>query len=244
MIQSTRLLLMAGAALLAASAGPASAEVLLSGQAAGGSYAVKVVSYRDIPFRTVVRQQYDFSCGSAALATLLRYHYGMAVGETDTFKGMWDKGDQTKIQKVGFSLLDMKRYLESHGYRADGFRLPLSQLEQVEAPGIALIDLGSYRHFVVIKGVRGDKVLVGDPAHGLKTYSRADFEKMWNGVVFAIHSGAPAPGEFNRDAEWKPFARAPLSQRLADTDLEAMTRDLSPMYQITLIHDISTPVTP
>ncbi|RYF14189.1 MAG: peptidase C39, partial [Oxalobacteraceae bacterium] len=26
-------------------------------------------------FETVVRQQYDFSCGSAALATLLRYHY-------------------------------------------------------------------------------------------------------------------------------------------------------------------------
>lgn len=241
MIQPARGLLAASAAFLLTSADVASAEVLLSGQAAGGSYAVKVISYRDIPFRTVVRQQYDFSCGSAALATLLRYHYGVDVGETDTFKAMWETGDQAKIQKVGFSLLDMKRYLEGHGLKADGFRLSLSQLEQVKAPAIVLIDLGSYRHFVVIKGVRGDKVLVGDPAQGLKTYSRAEIEKMWNGVVFAIHSGADAPGGFNRDEEWRPFARAPMSQRLADTDLEALTRDLNPMYQIMRVHDVSVP---
>ena len=35
---------------------------------AGGNYEVYVMSWWEIPFRSVVRQQYDFSCGSAAMA--------------------------------------------------------------------------------------------------------------------------------------------------------------------------------
>ena len=47
----------------------------------GSLYSVKVMTFRDIPFRTVIRQQYDYSCGSASLATLLHFHYGRPVGE-------------------------------------------------------------------------------------------------------------------------------------------------------------------
>ena len=54
------------AAALLGSAAPAMAEVRLSGEA-GGNYRVQVMSWWDIPFRSVVRQQYDFSCGSAAV---------------------------------------------------------------------------------------------------------------------------------------------------------------------------------
>ena len=43
---------------------PAQSQVVLN---SGGAFDLQVVSYRDIPYRTVVRQQYDYSCGSAAL---------------------------------------------------------------------------------------------------------------------------------------------------------------------------------
>ena len=60
-----------GAALaalgLACLAAPAHAQVRTHGEF-GGSYTIGVTSWRDIPFRTVVRQQYDYSCGSAAVA--------------------------------------------------------------------------------------------------------------------------------------------------------------------------------
>ncbi|WP_204283799.1 C39 family peptidase, partial [Klebsiella pneumoniae] len=69
-------------------------------------------------FRTVVRQQYDYSCGSAAVATLLRYHYGRPTVESDVFSAMWRSGDQAQIKRAGFSMLDMKRYLDSQGYMA------------------------------------------------------------------------------------------------------------------------------
>ena len=62
-------------------------------------------------FETVVRQQFDFSCGSAALATLLRYHYEDPQNEQTVFLGMFQDGDQAQIRKLGFSLLDMNRYL-------------------------------------------------------------------------------------------------------------------------------------
>ncbi len=41
---------------------------------------------------------------------------------------MFERGDQAKIRKEGFSMLDMKRYLESLGLRADGFELPVDRL--------------------------------------------------------------------------------------------------------------------
>ena len=112
---------------------PAAAQVSFS--QGGGTYSLQVVSYRDIPFRTVVRQEYDYSCGSAALATLLRYHYGRDVAEHEVFLSMYENGDRQAIERVGFSLLDMKRYLDSHGFQADGFRMTLAALEEAHAAG-------------------------------------------------------------------------------------------------------------
>ncbi|MFP4904453.1 peptidase C39, partial [Paraburkholderia sp. BR14261] len=34
-------------------------------------------SMRDLRYRSIVSQQYDYSCGAAALATLLKYGYGI-----------------------------------------------------------------------------------------------------------------------------------------------------------------------
>ncbi len=43
-------------------------------------------SLRDMRYRDLVRQGYDFSCGTAALATVLRYGYGMDVTEAGLIK--------------------------------------------------------------------------------------------------------------------------------------------------------------
>jgi len=215
-------------ATVVASGGAAAAEVMIN--QGGAAYSVQVVSYRDIPFRTVVRQEYDYSCGSAALATLLRYHYGRDVQERDVFVSMYENGDREAIQRVGFSLLDMKRYLETHGFQSDGFRMSLTALEEARAPAIVVINQQGYRHFVVLKGVSGGRVLVGDPALGLKTYGEAEFAAMWNGIAFMIRDSAD---RFNVADEWRPFATAPMDRALPTDSLAAMTRELPPLYQIT-----------
>ena len=115
---------------------------------AGGSFNVPVVSLKEARFKTVIKQQYDFSCGSAALATLLKFHYDTDTDEQSVFKAMYDVGDQAKIKKLGFSLLDMKKFLQSIDLKADGFKLTLEKLRQVGVPAIALVETSGYKHFV------------------------------------------------------------------------------------------------
>ena len=108
----------------------------------GGAFSVPVSSLKESRFRTTARQQYDFSCGSAALSTLLTHHYGIKVSEQTVFEQMYRVGNQAKIRQQGFSLLDMKRYLDARGIRADGFQVGLDEIESAGVPGIALVNMG------------------------------------------------------------------------------------------------------
>lgn len=223
------------AALLSAFGGSsARAEVRLSNEAVGANYRVDVMSWWDIPFRSVVRQKFDFSCGSAAVATLLTHHYGRKTTENDSFKAMWDSGDQAVIRKVGFSLFEMKTYLGQLGYRAEGYRLTRAQLVRLQRPIIVLLVTKGFRHFVVVKGVRNGRVLVGDPMLGLGEYSFADFAKVWNGIGLAI---VEAPSTFapayNLAGDWGPWSSAPMESGGLRVALSEITNDLPPDYQIT-----------
>lgn len=185
---------------------------------AGSRMLLQVWSMRELKVRSVVLQKYDFSCGSAAVATLLSYHYGHPVTEEVAFRAMFDNGDQQKIQREGFSLLDMKRFLEAQGYRADGFEVSLDDLANAGVPAIVLFVDKGYHHFVVVKGMRGDKVLLGDPAVGMRVVRRKEFEASWpSRIVFVIHD-APTTGEFNTARDWSFRPNSPLGRPLsADT---------------------------
>src|SRR5262249_33684371 len=95
-----------------------------------------VESMRDIRYHNIVAQQHDYSCGAASLATLLKYHYGKDVAESQIIVELFQSGDQEKIRKEGFSLLDLKRYAENHGYETKGFRISPDVLEQLAIPAI------------------------------------------------------------------------------------------------------------
>ena len=113
------------AALIASLATASDVDVRV---AQDGAYVMRVTSLREARFATTMRQKYDFSCGSAALATLLTYHYGQPVSEQEVFAKMYAAGDRAKIGKQGFSLLDMKHYLTARGFQAD--QAVLRELEQ------------------------------------------------------------------------------------------------------------------
>ena len=220
LVRHTRLLCsgLVGCWLLSALSAMAGSMVLPGG---AGIYTVDVTSFREAKFKTVYEQQYDYSCGSAALASLLTYHYDNEVSEQAVFKEMYEKGNREKIHKQGFSLLDMKHYAESHGFRADGFRIGLDKLVEVGVPAITLIKNDGYMHFVLVKGVTDKEVLVGDPSLGVKAMPRSQFESMWEGrVMFIIHNRLDAAREhFNAEPEWKLTARAPLGMALNQNSL-------------------------
>jgi predicted double-glycine peptidase len=185
-------------------------------------------SLRDSHFKHVVRQEYDFSCGSAALATLLTYHYGHPVDESSVLEAMFEIGDQAKIRREGFSLLDMKNYLESIGYHAEGYRESLDKLSHVGIPAIVLINRKGYMHFVVVQGVTQDQVSVADPTLGLRIYDRADFEKMWSGILFVVLNDKKiANATFNVKDDWSTNGNPNFRHMLDRSDLASLTVDTS-----------------
>lgn len=179
-------------------------------------YSVPVKTMKERLFDTTVAQQHDFSCGAAAVATLLTYHYEHPVSEADVFKAMYEGGERQTIRKRGFSMLDMKRYLEANGFKAEGYRLSLAQLETVAVPVIVLVKDNGYNHFVVVKGIKDDRILLGDPAMGMRTVTRADFERAYGGVSLLIRNYA-ARGKlhFNLRADWAVRPSGPMAMAIA-----------------------------
>lgn len=221
-------------ALILGAAAPGEAgSVWLPG--ADGIANVPARSIQERKFERVVRQQYDFSCGSAALATLLTFHYEDQTSEQAAFAAMYEAGDKEKIARVGFSLLDMKTYLEAHGYQADGFEASLDTLAEAGVPAIALINYRGYQHFVVIKGLDRDRneVLVGDPSLGLRFMSRTEFERMWENRILFIIRNRPAIGRrhFSPAEEWQALARAPLGEALSRDSLASLTVALPALFR-------------
>lgn len=211
---------------------PVGAEVRLSGEA-GANYRIQVMSWWEIPYRTVVRQKYDFSCGSAALATLLTFHYERPTPEKATFTEMWKNGDKETIRKVGFSMFEMKTYLSSLGLRAEGYRVGREGLAKMNRPAIVLVDLKGFKHFVVVKGVRRGRVLVGDPMLGLTEYDIEDFAKIWNGIaLMVVAKESDEPHRFNLANDWGPWATAPLEDGALHVAATDFTSHLPPSYQL------------
>ena len=137
--------------------------------------------------RQVVPQTLDYSCGAAALATLLRYHFGHQVTEIDAILGMFKHGEQEKIRQRGFSMLDMKKFALRKGLQAKGYRVEdINLLKQANIPVIALIETNRYKHFVVIRCLDDRFVYLSDPSWGNRKMPLADFQNYWNQAILVL----------------------------------------------------------
>lgn len=192
----------------------------------GGTLSVPTVSMKEARFISTLRQQYDFSCGSAAVATLLSHHYGLKVDEAAVFQSMFERGNQDKIRREGFSMLDMKLYLDNKGFIATGIEASLDELGKANVPAIALINESGYAHFVVIKGLRPGEVLIGDPAAGTRVLPRKDFERHWMNNILLVVSNRIELARFNHETDWRVRPKAPLRRGVdsGGADLQLLQR--------------------
>jgi uncharacterized protein len=153
---------------------------------------VNVVPKKQRPVRSllemrrenVVIQSWDLSCGAAALATLLRYEFGESVTEKDIAHGLMRRSEYVENPKLvqvreGFSLLDLKRFVQDRGYKGLGFgQLEFNDLIE-RAPVMVPINALGYNHFAIFRGVKGNRVLLADPAWGNRTMTIDKFQRMW-----------------------------------------------------------------
>ena len=162
------------------------AVVALSGCAASGPplSTRPVESLLEMRHHDVTIQHWDLSCGAAALDTLLRYQWGDPVTERQIALGLMKRPAYLKNPELirireGFSLLDLKRYVDAHGYEGNGYGgLDLHDLVKF-APIMVPINALGYNHFVVFRGIYGDRVLLADPAWGNRTMTVAQFMGIW-----------------------------------------------------------------
>ena len=143
-----------------------------------------VKSLLELRHERVIIQEWDLSCGAAALATILNYQYGDTVSEREVATELISRAkyvDNPSLVKTqqGFSLLDLKKYVDARGYRGVGYgQFELEALIE-RAPLIVPIQVNGYSHFVVFRGIRGNRVLVADPAWGNRTFTIDEFEDAW-----------------------------------------------------------------
>jgi predicted double-glycine peptidase len=158
----------------------------------------RVKSLMELRQEQVVLQNLDFSCGAAALATVLRYGFGEDTSERELISLIFvfgqtpEKGVKKYFKRQGFTLLDLKRAARAKGFRSVGykgmsFEELVETLEQEQLPVLLPIRPMDYNHFVVVKGVHGNRVYFADPAFGNNTMTISQFTDIWiDGIGFII----------------------------------------------------------
>ena len=145
-------------------------------------------SLKEIRERGVVMQKWETSCAAATLATVLTYGFKDGVTERYVAARMLEKSTAATIKKQGgFSLLDMKHFVEERGYIGLGYRdLSLSDLKAFHAPIVPIVNYG-FNHYVVINGIQDDEVLLADPAFGNRKMHVDQFNEVWvQGIAFVV----------------------------------------------------------
>jgi predicted double-glycine peptidase len=143
-----------------------------------------VKSLLEMRRENVIVQTYDLSCGAAALATLLTYQHGDPVTEKEITEQLIRDprylADPLIVRKnQGFSLLDLKRFVERRGYEGLGYgQLELENLIEM-APVLVPIHTNGYNHFVIFRGIIGNRVALADPAFGNRTMPIEVFKTAW-----------------------------------------------------------------
>ena len=170
-----------------------SAVLLLANYAVAQDYR-PVTSLLEIRKQNVATQEWDLSCGAAALATILNYQHGDPVSEREIATRMMGRTEYLENPmlvnwRLGFSLLDLKRFVDDRGYNGIGLgQLTLEHLV-ARAPMIVPINVYGYQHFVVFRGMLGNRVLLADPAFGNRTMLRSEFDNAWLDFADIGHVG-------------------------------------------------------
>lgn len=175
-------------------------RVPLGAYGTGLSLDVPVKSVKELREEGVVLQQLDYSCGSAALATIFTSYLEQPFSEAEIIDFIVRNGNMEKIMvRKGFSLLDLKRFAEAHDVQATGYGLDYDSLRELNVPVLVPLyrEDVDMRHFVIFRGAIEDRVFLADPAIGRQTMMRSEFERLWSpkvGMVFT-HPNVPPAAE-------------------------------------------------
>ncbi|MEM7477332.1 MAG: cysteine peptidase family C39 domain-containing protein [Planctomycetota bacterium] len=155
------------------------------------SFGRQVVSWVELKNQNVVMQKQDYSCGAAAVATVLRYYWGEDVTEADVLSTLAISLKPHALQDRtanGLTMADLKVVSERMDYTAAVGQLDtIDELREAKVPLVVSLALGGQDHFVVYRGIRGNCVFIADPIRGNYRLSIPTFLRAWNEkAVFVV----------------------------------------------------------
>ncbi len=156
------------------------------------------------------RQLDEMDCGPTCLQMVAK-HYGR-------YYSLPDLRNKAFLTREGVSLLSISEAAESIGFRTLGVKVLFEKLrDEVTFPCIVH---WNQQHFIVVYKIRKETIYVADPAIGLITYTRKEFEKSWSsnsqniqheGVVLLLE---PLPAFYEYESDTPPVNRKSLSYLL------------------------------
>jgi ATP-binding cassette, subfamily B, bacterial CvaB/MchF/RaxB len=163
-------------------------------------------------------------CGLACIAMISRYH-----GHDVDLNGLRQRH---AISLAGASLKSLMEITDQLGFSTRALRVELSALGKIQTPAILHWDLN---HFVVLKSVGRKRIVVHDPAIGLRAFTREEFSKHFTGVVL----------ELARAETFEPVsARAPMKLSLLWSKMTGWWAALAQVLILSVALQIATFVAP
>ena len=135
---------------------------------------IQVKSWKQLRDQGIEKQDLDYSCGSAAVATILRAYYGVEVYERDILK---------EVEKLGndgaASFSDLQKAVQTFGFKATGISTDFDTLKTIKIPALLYLKYRDQDHFSVLRGISDSHVLLADSSWGNRTFTVHQFSKLW-----------------------------------------------------------------
>ncbi len=172
----------------------------------------RICSYQELQRVRVVMQQRDYSCGAAALATVIRYYWGDPVTEEQflmLLARIRTPKELEEREKNGLALTDLRDIANKAGYQASLGKLTFPEIAKSKVPLVVGIKVNGHEHFVVYRGTDCYWVYLADPLRGNVRVYAWEFVQQWqenailvvakaNTKVKDVNPLGPRPSEIRR----------------------------------------------
>ena len=130
-----------------------------------------VFSWKELRDKEVVKQQFDYSCGAASIATVLKHRFYMSVDEKEVIENLASNQEYDN----GISFSDMKNVFENFRFTAKGYKVKWEELKSITMPMIVYTAKKGEGHFSVFKKIENEKIYLADPSLGNRLLTKKQF---------------------------------------------------------------------
>jgi len=103
---------------------------------------IPIKTWKDLRDDGIEKQDLDHSCGSAAVATILRSFYGQKISEKDILVAVMKAGNDGLA-----SFSDLAQAVDELGFKATGVSLDFAKLKTLRIPAIVYLRYRDDRSF-------------------------------------------------------------------------------------------------